>query len=274
MPRCYAPSSRQDQLPRMLQSPCRSRCLMRQAVLFKRGRSGQHPDGELLGRELAAAVIDPDGEGEGAAVVWDRRGRRLPPRPWRPRTGPPQGPRWRHVCCPLSSLPWPDAAIRLPSTDTAAPATQLRSSPARPQPPRATRPALTPPAPAQPPPGRHPPLRGEPQAGDHDSPGRVASVSCSPREQGDNPPPPQCSASGGERHTMALALEVPAHPANRAGPHRWISRTFAPQGHISSYKPGPAGGLRPGNDTTVTEGEGASLTRRSRSGRRTPCRWG
>ena len=61
---------------------------------------------------------------------------------------------------------------------------------------------------------------------------------------------------------MALALEVPAHPANRAGPHRWISRTFAPQGHISSYKPGPAGGLRPGNDTTVTEGEGASLTRR------------
>jgi len=106
-----------------------------------------------------------------------------------------------------------------------------------------------------------------PQAG-------VASVSCSPTEQGDNPPPAQCSASGGERHTMALALEVPAHPANRAGPHRWISRTFAPQGHISSYKPGPAGGLRPGNDTTVTEGEGASLTRRSRSRRRTPCRWG
>src|SRR5215207_11734821 len=28
--------------------------------------SGQNPDAELLGRELAAAVVDPDGEGEGS----------------------------------------------------------------------------------------------------------------------------------------------------------------------------------------------------------------
>jgi len=39
---------------------------MRQAVLSQHGRSGQHPDGELLGRELAAAVVDPDGEAEGS----------------------------------------------------------------------------------------------------------------------------------------------------------------------------------------------------------------
>src|SRR5215218_4759699 len=156
-----------------LQSPSRSRCLLRQAVRSQHGRSGQHPDGELLGRELAGAVVDPDGQGEGSR----RRvgSARAPLAATTVATADRTSVRTT-MATRLLPLSRPSLAGR---RDPAAingngrpgnPVTVLPARPARPQPPRATRPALTPPAPAQPPPGRHPPPRGEPQAGHHDSP--------------------------------------------------------------------------------------------------------
>jgi SAM-dependent methyltransferase len=38
----------------------------------------------------------------------------------------------------------------------------------------------------------------------------------------------QLSASGGEGHAMAMALEVQPHPADRARPRRWVARVFGP----------------------------------------------
>src|SRR5215216_5081508 len=99
MPWCYAPISREDQLPRIFKPlPDLDACCVR--LSSQHGRSGQHPDGELLGRRLAAAVVDPDGEGEGSrrgGGARDPTGGCLHGQAWREGAGGVPPYTWSHV---------------------------------------------------------------------------------------------------------------------------------------------------------------------------------
>src|SRR5215218_6527873 len=183
-----------------LQSPSRSRCLLRQAVRSQHGRSGQHPDGELLGRELAAAVVDPDGQGEGsrrrvgsaraplAATVVATADRTTVRTTMATRLLPlslPSFGRTPRSGCHQRKRPPRQPSYGPPGTAGPASATTSNATSSHPTGAGATAPWPTPTA-------QRGTTGGAPR---FPRPG-VASVSCSPTEQGDNPPPAQCSAWG------------------------------------------------------------------------------